>query len=296
MGHRRWIHFAKGIVVEELRSVVWFLVDDGFGEHPKPMALPSRIELSAIGLWTKAGVWCAGQLTDGRMPTNLVLAKGGTTKLLRALVDVGLWHDSDSECQHPVQRCPGVPERGGLVFHDWFQWQRRTRQQILDQRQQKSAAGRAGGQASGVSRREKTGSRNEAPASRLVQPRVQDRAPYPDPHLIEFVCRRLFGDAPREARTDDLVTLWQLAAGQADFEAELRNFLIHNAGTHLQNPSAALLGWLSRAAERATTPGPKRVLGCPLCTAGWMADDPTTGMPRPCPSCKPHRYADGATA
>lgn len=85
------------------------------------------------------------------------------------------------------------------------------------------------------------------------------------------------------------------AAGQADFEAELRNFLIHNADTHLQNPSAALLGWLSKAAEQATTPGPKRVLGCERCTSGWLPDDPMTGMPKPCPACKPHRYADGAT-
>ncbi|GAB3282586.1 hypothetical protein [Kineosporia babensis] len=280
---------------KERCTMVWFLVDDGFREHRKRMMIPSRLELRATGLWTTAGVWCANQLTDGRIPTKIVAARGGNTKLISALVEVGLWHDSDSECEHPAQRCPGIPAPGEIVFHDWFEWQRRSRAQVLQRREQRAAAGRAGGEASGASRRNENRSKNEALASPIVEPLDQYQNQYLDPRLAKFVCRRLFGDTPQNSTISELISLWQMAAGGADLEAELRNFLLKNADRHLQDPSAALLGWLEQAAERAALPDLRVVLGCESCKAGWLPDDPETGMPKPCPTCKPHRYPDASS-
>ncbi|GAB3284034.1 hypothetical protein GCM10027456_78810 [Kineosporia babensis] len=271
--------------------MVWFLVDDGLGEHPKVLAIPRGIRVSAIGVWTMAGVWSSGQLTDGRISSALVIEKGGRSSQISALIAAGMWHDTDSPCPHSSNHCPGTPAPGELVFHDWFDWQR-SRERILHDRERKASAGRAGGRASGASRREGSRSSREAHASSLVEPLVHH--PDPNPQLIDLVCRRLFGNARHDVDVSEQAALWKAAAGQADLGTELRNFLIRNADTVLNDPPAALLGWLSRAAERAATATPKPILGCALCTVGWLPDDPETGMPRPCPTCKPHRYADRA--
>ncbi|GLY19589.1 hypothetical protein Kisp01_66030 [Kineosporia sp. NBRC 101677] len=269
--------------------MVWFMVDDGFTEHPKTLSIPRTARLNAVGLWTMSGIWASRQMTDGRLTNDLVLEKGGRTGHIKALVESGLWHDETSVCMHAATRCPGIPDQRGLVFHDWYDWQR-SRAQILGERQRKAAAGKAGGRASGASRRNQSRSRNEAPASPVVQPPVHVPHPPPNPSLTKIVLRRLFGDGPRETAVEDLIPLWRSAVGAANLEVELRNFLIHNADTELRNPAAALLGWLARAAERAAAPGPRPVLGCAECASGWLPDDPETGMPRPCPTCKPHRY------
>ncbi len=267
--------------------MVWFIVDDGFSEHPKTLAMSRTARLAAIGLWTMSGIWSSRQLTDGRLSSALVIEKGGRRAQIQVLVASGLWHDADSHCSHGPHHCPGVPDRDGLVFHDWFDWQR-SRERILTDRRRKADAGRAGGKASGQARRGRSGSIIEAPASPVVEPPVPH--PYPNPKLLTLVCRRLFGDA-RESTHADLLPLWQAAVGGGDLETELRNFLLHNADTHLHHPSAALLGWLSTAAERAATPSLRPVLGCADCTSGWLPDHPDTGMPVPCPTCKPHRYS-----
>ncbi|MBT0774317.1 hypothetical protein KIH74_35565 [Kineosporia sp. J2-2] len=271
--------------------MVWFSIDDGFSEHPKALGIARTHRLAALGLWTVCGIWSAQQLTDGRLSAALAQEKGGRPALTRALVDAGLWHDHQSTCTHAARHCPGIPAAGGLTFHDWFDWQR-SRRQILRERERKSAAGRAGGKASGASRRGTARSRHEAPASRLVQPPVPVPVPHLNPYLLSLVCRRLFDDAaPARQPLEELLRQWQDAAGNADLESELRNFLLHNVDTPLRNPPAALLGWLNLAATRASQPGPKAVLGCADCIAGWLPEHPESGMPVPCPRCKPHRYA-----
>lgn len=70
----------------------WFKVDDSFYDHPKLIEVPN----AAVGLWTKAGSWCARHLTDGVIPATKVKALGGTKSQTNALVSSGLWLPIDT--------------------------------------------------------------------------------------------------------------------------------------------------------------------------------------------------------
>lgn len=68
----------------------WFKVDDNFYDHPKLLDVPN----AAVGLWTKAGSWCARHLTDGVIPAAKVRDFKGTTAQVSALISSGLWVES----------------------------------------------------------------------------------------------------------------------------------------------------------------------------------------------------------
>ncbi|MDO5372355.1 MAG: hypothetical protein Q4F10_02790, partial [Corynebacterium glutamicum] len=68
-------------------AMPWFNVDDGFYDHPKINAASN----AGIGLWVKAGSWCAKHLTDGFIPVHQVKRLGGTPTQVSSLVDAGLW-------------------------------------------------------------------------------------------------------------------------------------------------------------------------------------------------------------
>lgn len=276
----------------------WFTVDDSFPSHPKTLMVPRVSRLTVIGLWTACGTWSAHHLTDGLIPVDVVAEHGGKPAHARSLVLAALWHDQDSTCTHTPDHCPGVPPAGSFAFHDWLDYQP-SRLKVLAERDRKAAAGRAGGRASGRSRR----SRNEAAASDSFEAEtkqlLRDRSqvveppshPIPNPNLQDLVCRRLFGDA-RKLTDDDRADLWQVwaeTAGPAvDLETELRAWLIHNTATDLRNPGAALLGWLRTAAERATTTtGP----GCEKCLSGWTPDEHGQPSEHRCTACRPHLRA-----
>lgn len=76
----------------------WFKVDDNLAFHPKSI----RAGNGAMGLWVRAGSWCAQQLTDGYVPADVVPMLGTATQASK-LVSVGLWH----------------PVEGGFRFHEW---------------------------------------------------------------------------------------------------------------------------------------------------------------------------------
>jgi hypothetical protein len=98
----------------------WFPVDDGFAFHHKAV----RAGNAAIGLWTRAGSWCAQQLTDGYVPDDMV-AVLGTPAQAERLVKAGLWHRD---------------VRGGYQFHDWAAPGRnKTRQQVEERRAAEAA-------------------------------------------------------------------------------------------------------------------------------------------------------------
>jgi hypothetical protein len=78
--------------------VPWFNVDDGFAFHRKAV----RAGNSALGLWVRAGSWCAQQLTDGFVPSDMVPTMGTVSQAER-LVAAGLWSEVD----------------GGYMFHEW---------------------------------------------------------------------------------------------------------------------------------------------------------------------------------
>lgn len=83
--------------------MVWFRVDDNLAFHPKAMQAGN----AAMGLWVRAGSWCAQQLNDGVVPTSIVAALGGNEFVADDLVAAGLWHE------HPK----------GYEFHDWEGYQ-----------------------------------------------------------------------------------------------------------------------------------------------------------------------------
>lgn len=83
--------------------MTWFKVDDGFYDHPKTVGL----SLEAMGLWVRAGSWCARHLTDGRVGRTLIDSWCVVDNLPRELVAAGLWREVD----------------GGWQFHDWEEHQ-----------------------------------------------------------------------------------------------------------------------------------------------------------------------------
>lgn len=76
----------------------WFKVDDNFAFHAKAVAAGNP----AVGLWSRAGAWCAQQLTDGFVPDHILTAIG-TKAQADKLVAVGLWKRVE----------------GGHEFHEW---------------------------------------------------------------------------------------------------------------------------------------------------------------------------------
>ena len=81
----------------------WFKVDDGLAFHAKTVAAGN----TAMGLWVRAGAWCAQQLTDGFVPEHMVATLGGKAVDARKLVEAGLWATTD----------------GGYAFWQWSERQ-----------------------------------------------------------------------------------------------------------------------------------------------------------------------------
>ena len=81
----------------------WMKIDDSFESHPKVKSIPKGKRTKAIGLWTLAGSWCARHLTDGFVPSYMVVELGGTRAESSLLVSASLWREVD----------------GGFAFHDW---------------------------------------------------------------------------------------------------------------------------------------------------------------------------------
>jgi hypothetical protein len=157
--------------------VSWVKVDDKAWSHPKFAGLTGN----AVRLWLFAMCWSAGHETDGRLPKVVLRTLGATQKEAKALVDVGLWHETPD----------------GWEVHDFLEYQP-SAEDNRTRREAKAQAGRAGGLTSGKTRREAKGkqgdeherSTNEAPASQLVHPPAKQNAtpvpvpvPVPDPQL-----------------------------------------------------------------------------------------------------------------
>jgi hypothetical protein len=99
--------------------VVWFRVDDTFLGHPKAVGLSN----DALATWTRAGDWCAWQLTDGAFERGQLREFAGDAADPEAvaadLLRRRLWE-------------PGA-EDGLVQFHDWGDWNP-TRAQVLAKR------------------------------------------------------------------------------------------------------------------------------------------------------------------
>lgn len=139
----------------------YFRIDDAFPSHRKVLAIPRKERVATVGLWTLAGIWCAGQLTDGHLGEHMVEELGSTKKYADLLVKVGLWERSED----------------GYVFHDFVYWQGASREEVLAKRAEEAerkrkwreakAAKRAQGDAGvpDVSQRDNPGTDNGTTAS-----------------------------------------------------------------------------------------------------------------------------------
>lgn len=87
--------------------MAWFKVDDGLHASRKLLSIPRTVRLPALGLWTMAGSWSAHEELDGFIPSFMLKEWGGTPRLVRALVESGLW----------------VPVEDGAKFHNWAKYQ-----------------------------------------------------------------------------------------------------------------------------------------------------------------------------
>lgn len=250
----------------------FFLVDDRLHVHPKLLSMPRGAKRErAIGLWTIAGSWSAGALTEGEIPMAQITEWGSSRAVAQQLVDAGLWEVTET----------------GYRFHDWTGNGNKTRAEIEAAREAKRIAGAKGGQRSGETRRK--GSKPEAPASLLVEPQAMPSQAIPNPSLLTLVCRRL-SRGTRETTTDGEIEMWTELAGAADLEVELKAWLMHNADTELRNPAAALRGWLEGAAKRSAT---TTSAGCSKCRGGWLEDEFGQPSATPCPACRPHLRVAG---
>lgn len=96
----------------------YFAVDDRFGTHRKVLAIPRAIRLATVGLWTLAGSWSAGHLTDGQIPAYMLEELGGDPQMAAALVAAGLWRATED----------------GWEFYDWAGNGNFTRAQVDEKR------------------------------------------------------------------------------------------------------------------------------------------------------------------
>lgn len=93
--------------------MVWFKVDDGFWSHPKVLELSD----AAVSLWTRAGAYCAGQLTDGKVTKPALRMLAAERDAATELVLAGLWDEHEK----------------GWIFHDWADYQP-TREEVMKER------------------------------------------------------------------------------------------------------------------------------------------------------------------
>ena len=129
--------------------------------------------MAARGLYATMVTWCDHQIYtrpdsfDGTFDLKRVRSVGGTVRLVRELVENGLFEEAGEGVYRVVTR------RGLAVFGS-FKNQKKplTPEEAAELHEKKVVAGHAGGKASGESRRRKpkqTGSKTKQTRSRLLQ-------------------------------------------------------------------------------------------------------------------------------
>lgn len=91
--------------------MAWFKIDDGFHCHPKVLAAGTP----AVGLYVRCGSWAAQQVTDGVIPKH-VARMYGTPRMIKSLVDAGLWHQRGHTCG----ACPEI-DANSYVIHQYLE-------------------------------------------------------------------------------------------------------------------------------------------------------------------------------
>lgn len=89
----------------------WFKIDDGFHCHAKVMAAGTP----AVGLYVRCGSWAAQQSSDGIVPKQIARMYG-TPRMIKALIEVGLWHQAGHECEV----CPEL-DGNSYAIHEYLE-------------------------------------------------------------------------------------------------------------------------------------------------------------------------------
>lgn len=100
---------------------MYFAVDDQAHGHRKFVKLGAA-RMAATGLWTTAGSWASGHMTDGFVPDYLIEQWDPGLELAKRLVAVGLWIEDEVEGD------------AGFRFHQWAD-RNGTKEQITAKRQ-----------------------------------------------------------------------------------------------------------------------------------------------------------------
>src|SRR6478736_5084483 len=136
--------------------MAWVRLDDHFDEHPKL----AKVGPLGWGVWAASLAYCNRNLTDGFIPWNkahmlasfdLIDSDGKVWSLARDGDDTEFLIDSQWVIAILVDAGLWDVEKDGYRIHDYNDYQP-TKQQILDERAKKVAAGQAGGQASAQAR------------------------------------------------------------------------------------------------------------------------------------------------
>lgn len=106
----------------------WFKIDDGFHCHPKVFAAGTP----AVGLYVRCGSWAAQQTSEGIIPKQ-VAKLYGTPRMIKALVDAGLWHAAGHDCES----CPEL-DANSYVIHQFLE-RNPSRVEVESARKLKSA-------------------------------------------------------------------------------------------------------------------------------------------------------------
>jgi hypothetical protein len=107
--------------------VSWLELDDGILDHPKFVRLVTMVGGDGPFLWLGLRAYCGKQLTDGFIPTDMLIDVRGPrdpkkrAAALAALRTVGLLEEAE----------------GGVQLHDYRQWSR-SRADVLESRRRNS--------------------------------------------------------------------------------------------------------------------------------------------------------------
>lgn len=202
--------------------MTWFKVDDTLAFHPKVMHAGN----AAMGLWVRAGSYCAAHLTDGRLTAAMIPPLGGRLRDAKRLVECGLWGETDD----------------GFEFIGWGEFQP-TKAQVSAERRATAArvAAWREGQRNAVTDTVTNGVSTPAPSR-------------PDPTSTP---NGVLGDRHNAA----LPSSWEptpehrerAAATGLDLDREATKFRAHadEKGRVAKNWNAAFTRWLINAAEYA---------------------------------------------
>lgn len=222
----------------------WFKVDDALATHDKVLKAGN----AAMGLWVRAGAWCAQHLTDGHVPHHAVKLLGNAGQAT-ALVNAGLW----------------LKVGDGYRFHEWNDYQP-TREHVEKVREERRKAGQRGGLKSGQNRSKSEASCSDD-ASTLSNPR-----PDPSRPLSVVASSSQSSSVTHELNDDGLTKIRQALNNCPEKHArECARFVLAKAPGDVRNPAAYVLAAIREEpdAYRYKRGNPKKADECPTHAGQW---------------------------